>query len=79
MINVTKMWLYKYDYPFYMQSSVQAMDARLLSFFDIIFCVLQNYKFPEYPLSHYITTPPLTTQFHTTPHYTTFTTHYTHN
>ena len=49
LLNVAKMWLYTYDNTFFMQSSVSAMDARLLSFFDIIFCVLQNYKFPSYP------------------------------
>jgi len=46
LLNVAKMWLYKYDYAFYSQNSITAMDTRLASFFDILFCILDNYKFP---------------------------------
>jgi len=46
LLNVAKMWLYKYDNMFYSQNSVPAMDSRLASFFDIIFCILENYRFP---------------------------------
>lgn len=49
LLNVAKMWLYKYDNAFYTQNAVPAMDARLASFFDIIFCILDNYRFPSYP------------------------------
>jgi hypothetical protein len=46
LLNVAKMWLYKYDFAFYTQNSITAMDTRLASFFDILFCILDNYKFP---------------------------------
>jgi len=48
LLNVAKMWLHKYDNVFYtQQNSIAAMDARLASFFDIIFCILENYRFPS--------------------------------
>jgi len=46
LLNVAKMWLHKYDNTFFAQNSIPAMDNRLISFFDIIFCILENYKFP---------------------------------
>jgi len=47
LLNVAKMWLHKYDNVFYTQNSISAMDTRLASFFDIIFCILENYRFPS--------------------------------
>jgi len=47
LLNVAKMWLQQYDNAFYSQNSIPAMDTRLASFFDIIFCILENYKFPS--------------------------------
>jgi len=46
LLNVAKVWLQKYDNAFYAQNSMPAMDTRLASFFDILFCILDNYKFP---------------------------------
>lgn len=46
LLNVAKAWLCKYDNTFYAQHNVPAMDSRLTSFFDVIFCILETYKFP---------------------------------
>jgi len=46
LLNVAKNWLFKYDHLFYAQNAIPAMDSRLASFFDIIFCILENYRFP---------------------------------
>lgn len=74
LLNVAKMWLYKYDYAFYSQNSITAMDTRLASFFDILFCILDNYKFPAYLYSS-LYLPTLDFSWSTTP---SFSTSYTH-
>ncbi len=65
LLNVAKAWLCKYDNTFYAQHNVPAMDSRLTSFFDVIFCILETYKFPTYLFNTFHFNNNITHTFHT--------------
>jgi len=48
LVHVAKTWLSTYDNAFYSQNPIPAMETRLSAFFDIVFVILENYKFPKY-------------------------------
>eukprot|EP01111_Echinosteliopsis_oligospora_P006996 TRINITY_DN2150_c0_g1_i1.p1 TRINITY_DN2150_c0_g1~~TRINITY_DN2150_c0_g1_i1.p1 ORF type:complete len:186 (-),score=19.88 TRINITY_DN2150_c0_g1_i1:186-743(-) len=48
LVHVAKQWLATYDSAFYTQNPIPAMETRLSAFFDIVFVILENYKFPKY-------------------------------
>lgn len=48
LVHVAKVWLSTYDNAFYSQNPIPAMETRLSAFFDIVFVILENYKFPKY-------------------------------